>query len=76
MYPDGGASRLRPYSGVAPDRYMRIFDDRPAFKAEESGKFVEPPSHVVQPLVGGVVDDEERFVKERLALSELKEEYR
>jgi len=76
MYPDGGASRLRPYSGVAPDRYMRIFDDRPAFEAEPSGKFVETPPHVVQPLVGGVVDDEERFVKERLALSELKEEYR
>ncbi len=75
MYPENVDKILLPYAGVAPSLYMRVFDARPPFTSDSSGKFVEPDPARVQPLVG-VLGHHEVRGEERIAVNGLKEEYR
>lgn len=75
MYPDGSGERLVPFAGVAPRRYIEIFDDRPPFVSDPSGKFPRIDRRVAQPLLGRMRDDADRDAQERLAVNGLKEEY-
>jgi cytidine deaminase len=75
MYPSGSDTQLIPFAGVAPRRFIPIFDDRPAPVSDPSGKFVPVDRRVAQPLVGRVRNDADRDVEERLAVNGLKEEY-
>jgi cytidine deaminase len=76
LYPDGSEERLVPYAGVAPRRYIQVFDDRPPFLSDPSGSFVPIDRRVASPLLGQVRNDEDRDAEERLAVNGLKEEYR
>jgi cytidine deaminase len=76
MFPVGAAEKLVPFAGVAPRQYMRIFDDRPAPKADASGTFPPRERKVAAPLVGEVRDDRDRVDRERSAINKLKEEFR
>lgn len=40
LHPDGSDERLIPYAGVAPRRYIEVFDDRPPFVSDPSGRFL------------------------------------
>ena len=75
MFSKGAEDRLAPFAGVAPRRYMEIFDDRPAFVSDPSGIFPEHDRRVAQPLLGQVREDEDRAKKERRAINRLKKEY-
>ena len=75
MYPAGSEDRLVPYEGVAPRRYVQVFDDRPAFMSDPSGKFIERDRSVASPLLGQVRNDDDRHAEERLAINGLKEDY-
>ncbi|MFL6171363.1 MAG: deaminase [Marmoricola sp.] len=75
MYPDA-SKKLVPYAGVAPDMYMKIFDERPAFVALEDGTFPPLDRRGALPLVGGLSNDANRVDQERIAVAGLKEEYR
>jgi deoxycytidylate deaminase len=76
MFSEGAEEKLVPFAGVAPRRYMAIFGDRPAFEADESGRFPEYDRRVAQPLVGPLREDGDRTERERDAVNRLKEEYR
>ncbi|UHJ58796.1 deaminase (plasmid) [Mycolicibacterium fortuitum] len=76
MYPVDVEERLIPFTGVAPRRYLEIFDDRPAPQSDESGRFPTHDPSVAQPLVGPVSEDDSRADKERRAIHRLKEQYR
>jgi cytidine deaminase len=76
MFPVGSADRLVPFTGVAPRRYMAIFNDRPAFVSDASGTFEVTDRRVALPLLGRVSDDEDRVNGERSAVNGLKEEFR
>lgn len=76
MYPDGTEERLVPYAGVAPRRYMEVFDARPPFMSDASGKFIQEDRRVAKPLLRRMRDDDERNAQERLAVNGLKEEFR
>lgn len=67
---------LVPFAGVAPRRYMEIFGDRPAFAADDDGRFPKYKRKVAQPLVGDVREDRDRAERERRAINALKKEYR
>jgi deoxycytidylate deaminase len=75
MYPDGKDDRLVPYAGVAPRRYIEIFDERLPFMSDPSGKFLPIDRRVAYPLVSRVRNDADRVAEERLAVNGLKEEY-
>jgi cytidine deaminase len=75
MFPQGSKSRLVPFAGVAPRRYMETFDDRPAFVSDPSGKFQIPARSVAHPLLSHVREDADRTDRERSAVHGLKEEY-
>lgn len=75
LYPDGSDERLIPYAGVAPRRYIEIFDDRPPFVSDPSGRFLPVDRRVAEPLLGRVRNDSDRDAEERLAVNGLKEEY-
>lgn len=76
MFSKGAEDKLVPFAGVAPRRYMEIFGDRPAFVADDDGKFPEYRREVAQPLVGEVREDEDRADRERRAINTLKKEFR
>jgi deoxycytidylate deaminase len=76
MYPDGSAERLIPFAGVAPRRYIEIFEEREPFLSDASGRFVAMDRSVAQPLLGRIRDDDDRAKQERLAVNGLKQEYR
>jgi cytidine deaminase len=40
MFSEGAEYKLVPFAGVAPRRYMEIFDDRPAFVSDPLGYFL------------------------------------
>ena len=75
MYPDGSGDNLVPYAGVAPRRYIEIFDERPPFVSDLSGRFQPIDRRVACPLLGRVRNDADRDAEERLAVNGLKEEY-
>ncbi len=75
MFAEGAENRLRPFAGVAPRRYMGIFDDRPAFMSDPSGTFPKHDRRVAQPLLGELRQDEDIAVLERTAMNGLKEEF-
>lgn len=75
LYPDGSEERLIPYAGVAPRRYIEIFDDRPPFASDPSRTFLAVDRRVAQPLLGRIRNDSDRDAEERLAVNGLKEEY-
>jgi len=75
MYPDGNDEWLTPYAGVAPRRYIEIFDDRPPFVSDSSGRFHPIDRRVALPLVSRLRNDDDRDAEERLAVNGLKEEY-
>lgn len=76
MFADGVETRLVPFAGVAPRRYMELFDDRPAFLSDPYGKFAPHDRRVAQPLLGRLREDDDRAQRERAAVNQLKEEYR
>jgi deoxycytidylate deaminase len=76
MYPESSDERLLPYAGVAPRRYIEVFDDRPPFLSDPSGKFLLTDRGVAKPLLSRVRNDDDRDAEERLAVNGLKEEYR
>lgn len=75
MFDKGAEDRLMPFAGVAPRRFMRIFDDRPAPVSVPPGIFEPYDRRVTQPLLGPLRDDGDRADKERAAVNGLKEEY-
>lgn len=75
MYPMGSIDRLLPYEGVAPRRYVQVFDDRPPFLSDSSGKFQQRDRSVASPLLGPVRNDDDRHAEERLAINGLREGY-
>ena len=76
MYPDASEERPLPFAGVAPRRYISIFEEREPFVSDPSGTFVTVERSVAQPLLGRIRDDDDRAKQERLAVDGLKEEYR
>jgi cytidine deaminase len=76
MYPESSDERLIPYAGVAPRRYIEVFDDRPPFLSDPSGKFLLTDRRVAKPLLSHVRNDDDRDAEERVAVNGLKEEYR
>jgi cytidine deaminase len=76
MYPTEREDQLVPYAGVAPRRYVQVFDDRPAPVSDPSGTFVNTERSVANPLLGAVRNDADRDFEERLAVAGLKEQYR
>lgn len=75
MYPLEVDTRLIPYAGVAPLRYLQIFDQRDAFKADTSGKFADIDRQRGLPLVQISADQADIHSQERLAVNGLKKEY-
>ncbi|ANE83397.1 hypothetical protein A7U43_28155 (plasmid) [Mycobacterium adipatum] len=75
MFSEGAEDRLKPFAGVAPRRYIGIFDDRPAFMSDASGIFPKHDRRVAQPLIGAQRQDEDIAVLERTAMSGLNEEF-
>ena len=75
MYPVGSGERLLPYEGVAPRRYIQTFETRPPPVSDEFGRFTAPERSVALPLDRQLRNDEDRAAEERLAISELHEEY-
>jgi cytidine deaminase len=76
MYPTGSESRLVPFAGVAPRRYIEVFDERDPFVSDPSGTFETTNRSAAQPLLGRIRDDDDRAKQERLAVYGLKQEYR
>jgi cytidine deaminase len=74
MYPDGSDDRLIPYAGVAPKRYIDVFDKRAAPVSDPDGMFKEIDRRVAVPLLGFVRNTDERATQERLAVHGLLEE--
>lgn len=75
MYPTESEEQLVPYAGVAPRRYVQVFDDRPAPLSDPTGRFTETERSVAEPLLGTVRNDADRDFEERLAVAGLKEQY-
>ena len=75
MFSRGAEAKLIPFAGVAPRRFMQIFDDRPAFVSDVAGIFKKHDRRVASPLQGSVRDDVDRASRERVATNGLKEEY-
>lgn len=75
MYPAGSGERLIPYAGVAPRRYIEIFDERRPFLSDPSGKFPSVERGVAQPLLSRVRNHADRDAQERFAVNGLKEEH-
>ena len=75
MFSEGAEDRLVPFAGVAPRRYMEIFDDRPAFVSDPRGIFPKHDRRVALPLLGTLRQDEDIASNERTAMNGLKEEY-
>lgn len=71
MYPELGAKILRPYEGVAPGMYNRLFVERAPFLSDEAGKFTAPEKHQAKPALGVEMKDRDRDAAERLAVGEL-----
>ena len=69
MYPDGSGERLTPYAGVAPRRYIEVFDERPPFVSDPSGSFVQVDRSVARPLLTRVRNDADRDDQERLVVN-------
>lgn len=76
MFDKGAEDKLVPFSGVAPRRFMQIFDDRPAPMSVPPGIFKAYDRRAAKPLLGPLRDDEDRAGRERTAVNGLKEEYR
>lgn len=76
MFAEGVEDPLVPFAGVAPRRYVELFDDRPAFVSDPCGRFEPHDRRFAQPLLGRVREDEDRAEKERAAVNRLKEEFR
>lgn len=76
MYPGNGTTKLVPYEGVAPRRYRQVFDARPPFESDPSGRFEQQDSSVAKPLLEHLRNDEDRNAEERLAIKGLSEEHR
>ncbi|WP_162460549.1 MULTISPECIES: deaminase [unclassified Mycolicibacterium] len=76
MFGKGAEDKLVPFSGVAPRRFMQIFDDRPAPMSVPPGIFKAYDRSAAKPLLGPLRDDEDRAGGERTAVNGLKEEYR
>ena len=75
MYPEDSEQRLIPFAGVAPRRYIEIFEERDPFVSDPSGRFRPMVRSVAQPLLGRMRDDADRDAQERFAVNGLKEEY-
>ena len=77
MYPTGSGERLQPYEGVAPRRrrYIQTFEIRPPPVSDWSGIFTAPERRAALPLDRRLRNDDDRADEERLAISELREEY-
>jgi deoxycytidylate deaminase len=75
MYPVGSGKRLLPCEGVAPRRYIQTFETRPPPVSDESGIFTAPERSAALPLDRQLRNDDDRADEERLAISELREEY-
>jgi hypothetical protein len=75
MYPIGSGERLLPYEGVAPRRFIQTFETRPPPLSDELGRFTAPERSVALPLDRQLRNDDDRAAEERLAISELHEEY-
>ena len=75
MYPTGSGERLQPYEGVAPRRYIQTFETRPPPVSDWSGIFTAPERRAALPLDRRLRNDDDRADEERLAISELREEY-
>jgi deoxycytidylate deaminase len=75
MFSEGAEDKLVPFAGVAPRRYMEIFDDRPAFVSDPRGIFPKHDRRVALPLLGTLRQDEDIASNERTAMNGLKEEY-
>ncbi|KJF19116.1 deaminase [Rhodococcus sp. AD45] len=75
MFSEGADEVLVPFAGVAPRRYLAIFDDRPAFKSDPSGIFPKHNRRVANPLLESLRQDEDIAASERTAVNGLKEEY-
>lgn len=76
MFDKGADEKLAPFSGVAPRRFMQIFDDRPAPMSVPPGIFEAYDRRAAKPLIGPLRDDEDRAGRERAAVNGLKEDYR
>lgn len=76
MYPSTGTTRLLPYEGVAPRRYMTTFDLREPPVSDASGTFQSQDRRAAVPLTAELRDDEDRDAQERLAIQGLREEFR
>lgn len=75
MFDKGADDNLVPFAGVAPRRFMQIFDDRPAPMSVPPGIFKPYDRRAAEPLLGPLSDDEDRAGKERTAVHGLKEDY-
>jgi deoxycytidylate deaminase len=75
MYPSGTDQRLVPYAGVAPRRYLQVFETRKAFVADTEGNFPEVNRRVARPLLEAVRNDDDRSDEERFAVNGLQEEF-
>lgn len=75
MFSEDAENKLVPFAGVAPRRYMEIFDDRPAFVSDPSGIFPPHDRRIALLLLGALSKDESIARNERTAISGLEEEY-
>lgn len=76
MFDEGAEDKLVPFTGVAPRRFMAIFDERPAPLSVPPGIFEPYNRRAATPLLGPLRDDEDRAGRERAAVNGLKENYR
>lgn len=74
MFDQGVEDKLVPFTGVAPRRFLSIFDDRPAPVSVPPGIFEPYHPRAANPLLSNVRDDEDRARHERLAVKSLEEE--
>lgn len=73
LYPDS-ANRLVPFHGVAPGRFMELFDARQPFMSDPDGTFRLASDETASPIVANVRDDDDRWTHEVAASSGLRED--
>jgi cytidine deaminase len=73
MYPSSGG-RLKPYEGVAPRMYMRVFDERPPVVSQGDGTLATVPPDEAQPLLPNVRAHDDIHRAEIAAVTKLKQE--
>lgn len=74
MFDQGIEDKLVPFTGVAPRRFLSIFDDRPAPVSVPPGIFKPYNPRAASPLLSNVRNDKERASLERSAVKSLEEE--